>query len=708
VALGLLLALPQAAEAADDPFVPFLDTTLRGGLAVAATCIDHAPDTEGGPTGGTLVLDTVPPGAAVVGAWLYYSVLSDQFPVPAGSPAMDGRALVPVSLGNVRASPCMVQLNTGVFRADVGDLVTGNAAHVLSGFLGNGTQEGDLTEGATLFVVYCDPASPLTDVVIWDGVDVVNGQPPTGFTQVFGGFLADPGGPVQARLAVAAGNGQNRFPGEPDSDPFLFNGIDLDMIEPGILSGGLCPPLGLYDLTVVDVSRWLAAGRTSASLSITTAGDCYSVGAIALAVRTDPARTENACASAACRATVAAPARLVSCHGAAVDLDLSGAATDCPLGRIEISTPVVDPISARDFAASSDLAPALPGLGVARATLTWIPGGDTDLVACVELALVDPAGASTVLKAPGAPPLQTYDVTTVVAAAGPGTWSVRLTELGRCGVGTAATGTAVLTGVRLVVEEDAGMPVAEFRVETTAGDLLHDWSTDAVVPLAPAACPGSDDLVVRARCVFDPSCETSAATELACGAPRADFSDVVACGSQEACLEDATTGGAGALALEWDLAGEAVATEAAPCFTFAGAPPWSVTLRVTDALGCTSSVMRSIAPPGGAPPLEPSALDLAPGAEPLRVARVPAGLRLTWEDAAAAQVDHAYRGFIGTWYSHAAVAACALGTPEVTLPGEPGDDLYFLVAGAACDGRVSSVGRRSDGVERPAADPACP
>lgn len=703
LALALLLAATRA-DAADDPFFPFLDTTLRGGLAVGATCVNHAPPAEGGPTGGTIVVSSIPPGASVVGAWLYWSVLSDLPTPPSGSPSFAGQPITPVRVGEVAASPCFTQISTGVFRADVRAQVTGNGIFVLSGFPGTGTEFGDLTEGATLFVLWCDESAPLTDIVIWEGADVVRDRPTMTFSQAFGLFLADPIGPTEALLGVAAGNGQNRFPGDPDYDPLIFNGVDLDEIHPSILSGDLCQPDGLYDLTVVAVSPFVAPGSVSATLSLAAMGDCYSIGAIALVVRTDQTRTVvDPCSATACLATFAPPPRVIACGSAPADLDLSAASTGCPLGATQIYSLVMDPMSARDSTTSVDLAPPVAAGSADRATLTVMPGGDTDLVDCVELALVDPMGVAVVLKAVGEPTAQVYDVTAIVTL--PGTWSVRLTETAGCA--PPGTGTALLTAVRLVVEQDAGLPLTEFRVETMAGDVVSDWSTDPVVSLVSPTCPGAADLVVRARCVFDASCERSAPVELACGDPIAAFSHVATCGTQDACFQDTTAGGFGALAWDWDLAGEATSVEAAPCFTFLGAPPWSVTLRVTDELGCTSSVTESITPPPPSGPVEPSALDLVPGAEPLRVAKAPSGLLLTWQDVSPTQVDNAYRGFIGTWYSHAAVGACGLADPRVTLPAEPGD-LYFVVAGAACDGTVSSVGRRSDGVDRPAPDPACP
>jgi len=99
--------------------------------------------------------------------------------------------------------------------------------------------------------------------------------------------------------------------------------------------------------------------------------------------------------------------------------------------------------------------------------------------------------------------------------------------------------------------------------------------------------------------------------------------------------------------------------------------------------------------------VEPSDLVGRPGAEPLRVTRDPAGLRLTWEDLGA-NAHPAYEGSLASLrvaraYDHVRIAEPAL--PAVALP-LPAVDSYYL-AGAHCGAFFSSLGRDSFGVERP-------
>ena len=111
---------------------------------------------------------------------------------------------------------------------------------------------------------------------------------------------------------------------------------------------------------------------------------------------------------------------------------------------------------------------------------------------------------------------------------------------------------------------------------------------------------------------------------------------------------------------------------------------------------------------------EPSALDLRPGAEPLRVRKDPAGLALSWEAVGGGPWD-AYRGTIPTKglasrplpYDHGDFGACGSLVARVVVPADPGLSHYFLAV-LRCAAGSSSYGRDSTGAERPPASPACP
>jgi hypothetical protein len=305
--LGLLS--PAAPAAADvEPLKPFRVLTIEGGIAAAGTCI--AANAIGGPDGGTIDLTTLPPGAVVLEAFLYYSVLHPMLGVPPGSPTMNAAPLLPVPLGEVPRSPCFEgagQNATGSFRADVTALVTGNGSYVLAGF----PTSPSFTEGATLAVIYCQEGLPATDVVLYDGIDVVNATV-VEHTQTLTGFSAG-AAPSSTWLALL-GNGQRTD--ARDRDPLSFNGIDVETFIPTteVLYGSACAvradPGGFWDLGLYDVSAQLTSGATSVPIALRWFSDCYSVLAYALAVTTDgPA---DPCSIPQCPAP---PGRIVDLKG---------------------------------------------------------------------------------------------------------------------------------------------------------------------------------------------------------------------------------------------------------------------------------------------------------------------------------------------------------------------------------------------------------
>ena len=99
---------------------------------------------------------------------------------------------------------------------------------------------------------------------------------------------------------------------------------------------------------------------------------------------------------------------------------------------------------------------------------------------------------------------------------------------------------------------------------------------------------------------------------------------------------------------------------------------------------------------------EPSALDMDPAAEPLRVEKAAGGnLRISWE-AVTADTVRLHRGDLGRLhatgsYDHRVVAESPDGEVEIEPPDGP---LYFVV-NSDCRAGDSGVGRDSSGTERP-------
>jgi hypothetical protein len=198
----------------------------------------------------------------------------------------------------------------------------------------------------------------------------------------------------------------------------------------------------------------------------------------------------------------------------------------------------------------------------------------------------------------------------------------------------------------------------------------------------------------------------------AIGVPLADAgSDLQqSCGNPVVTLIGRASGGDGSLGytFRWEPAANVADPDAA---TTTSSTPGIYTLTVTDvATGCLGvDAVAILRVPDPAFP-EPSALDQRPSATPLTVAWLDpvarTTLALAWEDIGAFEY-RVYQGTIANFppprgtgsYDHGR-AACALASPSASLPVMPGS-VYFLAVSANCDGRESSYGRNSLGVERP-------
>jgi hypothetical protein len=426
---------------------------------------------------------------------------------------------------------------------------------------------------------------------------------------------------------------------------------------------------------------------------------------VALAVTTNLLRPDD-CQGGICGGTILAPDSVGTCDGSPVGVSLGATFPDCPPGPTSTSQQVTDPLTAGNDTLSSDLDPDMAAGAVHQAALRVDLTGDTDLDACVEIALIDPAGTPHVVKAPGEAAASPYDVTSDYT--GPGRYRVRLQELDGCGA--APDRFATLTATELEVVENTGRAPVEYRVERADGTPVCDWGDSALCSVAPQICPGSEMLTVSARCTYEQACLVSETVEFLCSRIESDFTFDPPCGDPEACFQAAESGAYGGVRYRWDLAGEGNSALRDICWTFSSPPPWDVRLQVTDDAQCVSEVTKRVYPDSGDPPEEPSALDQDPSSPPLRVARPadrPWELALDWEEVRPGAFYNLYRGEIGDYYSHGAFGRCGFMGPVARVDLGTGSH-YYLAAGINCNDEESSYGRDSGGTERPDASGVAP
>jgi hypothetical protein len=335
--LAGLGALPGTASAADRAFAQRFQTHTRGNIAMAAnsllTCPDSAPtcasaragsgssadldnndwamtnvDVDGDPTtfNSSSADLSIPAGATVKFAGLYWGADSSAGAGGAAAPApgfentlllkSPGAAAYTPVTGAVDWSTSWPSRYAGF--ADVtAQVASGGAGTYTAANVEAGTG-GDRYGGWSLVVVYQSPGEPVRDLSIYDGlVTVASG---TTNTVTLDGIETPASGTVHGNLDVVSWESELGLTG----DGAKLNGSTLsDAAHPAtnffnssISAGGTAVTskspnyanqLG-FDADTVGVDGLIAPGSTSATLQLSSTGDTYFAGVIALATDRPP------------------------------------------------------------------------------------------------------------------------------------------------------------------------------------------------------------------------------------------------------------------------------------------------------------------------------------------------------------------------------------------------------------------------------------
>lgn len=237
-----------ATEAAETLYQNRFQWKVRGGYVAAGVGMRGTGGT------GTITISGIPSGATIKCAILYWDVLDNSITLGVhDSGKFDGTPITGDLIGS-GTDPCWVRNANFAFRADVTNLVTGNGAYYLDGFV---TTSPVLFEGASLIVVYQKSTHPVVTVTINDADTTNNAMAGgTSETTTFSGFNAAGTG---AKITFVVADGQVAF--EPDA---LFNGNPLGTS----LFEGFDGPL--WDTKTFDVSSWVGLGDTSATATLAT------------------------------------------------------------------------------------------------------------------------------------------------------------------------------------------------------------------------------------------------------------------------------------------------------------------------------------------------------------------------------------------------------------------------------------------------------
>ena len=310
-------ATPGASRSRMTPTIVYQDT-VKGGCVSGSTCITF--DNAHGPDGGTITFPSVPPDALPIFGFLYFQYLTvtdcsvDRIAdfADATINGVNINTLPFAEIGCLNADACFPAVATHFYRVDVSTLFEecdlNIATFELRNFgIGNNTNT-DWVEGATLMVAYCSESSPSTDITLIEEPQVIGSGPDSSAAIAYSwsGLSADG---ASATLVLGIGNGQNNggeaVAFETTSTPptELGDGSGTD----GLFDGDLCLPGyggglgGMYDNTVLDVSRLVNAGDTTATLTINLTADCLDSNAAFLCVSSN--NSPNNCIPDACIAS---------------------------------------------------------------------------------------------------------------------------------------------------------------------------------------------------------------------------------------------------------------------------------------------------------------------------------------------------------------------------------------------------------------------
>jgi len=234
---------------------------LRGGYVAAGAAL------RGTGGNGTITIAGIPFGSTVKEAILYWTILGDD-PMPAGADVIkiDGETFNGTLLGST-ASPCQSMARAYVFRADATYWISGDGAYEVSGALDSGdTGTSPVAEGASLVVIYSNPAIAIHDIVVADGA-VLASSPNELVTTTITGFNAST--PITgASVSFIVADGESDL-----TDSTYVNGL---IIGQGALNGSDAPAeVEWWDTDTFDATAVLSGGATSVTPGLQQGSDCF-------------------------------------------------------------------------------------------------------------------------------------------------------------------------------------------------------------------------------------------------------------------------------------------------------------------------------------------------------------------------------------------------------------------------------------------------
>lgn len=240
---------------------PFQQFTLNGDYVAAGVGLRGA-------TGGTIAISGIPAGSTTLAAYLYWAMVDNGESPTLRNLVFSGTPLQGTKLGS-GPDTCWERTDSHGYRADVTSLVGGNGSYQISGVATGGNI---LAEGASLIVIYENPASVRRTVVVYDGFAVLQVNPlaPPQVTTTLSGFRI--AAPIAAKTTFVVGDGQaSAGPGENFFDQITFTGGSATLTRDDALAGTDGP---FWDTVTLDVSGQFAEGSIQGLATIIGHRDC--------------------------------------------------------------------------------------------------------------------------------------------------------------------------------------------------------------------------------------------------------------------------------------------------------------------------------------------------------------------------------------------------------------------------------------------------
>ncbi len=214
------------------------------------------------------VISGIPSCATIERAYLWAEGSGDGAAQTATVAGPSGTANFPMSISGSGPDKCWSYAGSYTYRADVTSIVTGNGTYNISGILTNPPNTSNDMDGATLMVIYSDPAATYQGrMVLADGAWVVGG----GTASYNMGYSAVCGNTTNASAFIGIGDLQNI------GGTATLNGT------------GAAFTWNWWNL--ISTSTTVASGQTTSNFTFTANGDCFNLALAGLYYQTTSCAT---------------------------------------------------------------------------------------------------------------------------------------------------------------------------------------------------------------------------------------------------------------------------------------------------------------------------------------------------------------------------------------------------------------------------------